>query len=132
FGYGVGDKVLERLGILLRTYFRQYDWVARHAEDAIIVLLTNTTPDRAVELAERVRHTVETRLWFTDHRTEQQVPVTVSAAVVNVPVSAGDVIDPERLIAIAETAVERAKRDGRNRIETVDGSPVIQARLQIY
>ena len=132
FGYGVGDKVLERLGILLRTYFRQYDWVARHAEDAMIVLLTNTTPDRAVELAERVRHTVETRLWFTDHRTEQQVPVTVSAAVVNVPVSAGDVIDPERLIAIAETAVERAKRDGRNRVETVDGSPVIQARLQIY
>jgi diguanylate cyclase (GGDEF)-like protein len=131
-GYGVGDKVLERLGIVLRTYFRQHDWVARHGEDAIVVLLTNTAPDRAVELAERVRHTVETRLWFTDHRTERQVPVTVSAAVVNVPVSAGDVIDPERLMAIAETAVERAKRDGRNRVETVDGSPGIQVRLPSF
>jgi diguanylate cyclase (GGDEF)-like protein len=129
FGYGVGDKVLERLGILMRTYFRQHDWVARHSEDTMVILLTHTNADRAIELAERVRHTVESRLWFTDHRTERQVPVTVSAAVVNVPVSTGDVIDPERLVAIGEAAIERAKRQGRNRVETVDGSPGIQARL---
>ena len=129
FGYGVGDKVLERLGILLRTYFRQHDWVARYSEDSMAVLLSHTDPERAIELAERVRHTVEERLWFTDHHTDQQVPVTVSAAVVNVPVSVGDVIDPERLMAIGEAAVERAKRQGRNRVETVDGSPGIQVRL---
>ena len=132
FGYGVGDKVLERLGILLRTYFRQHDWVARHSEDSMVVLLSHTDPERAIELAERVRHTVEERLWFTDHRTDRQVPVTVSAAVVNVPVSVGDVIDPERLIAIGEAAVERAKRQGRNRVETVDGSPGIQVRLPSF
>ena len=129
FGYGVGDKVLERLGILLRTYFRQHDWVARHSEDLLVVLLSQTDPERVIELAERVRHTVEERLWFTDHRTDRQVPVTVSAAVVNVPVSIGDVIDPERLLAIGEAAVERAKRQGLNRVETVDGSPGIQVRL---
>lgn len=129
FGYGVGDKVLERLGILMRTYFRQHDWVARHSEDTMVILLTHTSADRAIELAERVRHTVESRLWFTDHRTERQVPVTVSAAVVNVPVSSGDVIDPERLLAIGEAAIERAKSQGRNRVETVDGSPGIQVRL---
>ncbi len=129
FGYGVGDKVLERLGILLRTYFRQHDWVARYSEDSMIVLLSQTDPERAIELAERVRRTVEERLWFTDHRSDRQVPVTVSAAVVNVPVSLGAVIDPERLLAIGEAAVERAKRQGRNRVETVDGSPGIQVRL---
>jgi diguanylate cyclase (GGDEF)-like protein len=129
FGYGVGDKVLERLGILMRTYFRQHDWVARYSEDVMVVLLVQTEPDRAIELAERARHTVEDRLWFTDHRTDRQVPVTVSAAVINVPVSVGDVIDPERLLAIGEAAVERAKRDGRNRVETVDGAPSIQVRL---
>jgi len=129
FGYGVGDKVLERLGILMRTYFRQHDWVARFSEDAIIVLLAQTDPERAIELAERVRATVEERLWFTDHRSDKQVPVTVSAAVVNVPVSVGDVIDGERLLTIAELAVERAKQGGRNRVETVDGTPAIQVRL---
>src|SRR5581483_10735134 len=77
FGYGVGDKILERLGILIRQYFRQHDWVARHSEDSIAVLLTRTDPDPASELAERVRATVEERLEFIDHRTDQTVHVTI-------------------------------------------------------
>jgi len=126
FGYGVGDRVLERLGILLRTYFRQHDWVARHSEDSMVVLLTRTEVEQAVELAERLRHTVEDRLWFTDHRTDRHVPVTVSAAVVSVSAKVGDVLDPERLVAIAEAAIDRAKERGRNRVERVDGLTGIQ------
>jgi len=53
-GYGVGDKILERLGILIRSFFRQHDWVARHSDDAIIVLLPNTEAANATELAQRV------------------------------------------------------------------------------
>jgi diguanylate cyclase (GGDEF)-like protein len=126
YGYGVGDKVLERLGIQLRTYFRQHDWVARHSEDSMVVLLARTEVEQAAELAERVRHTVEDRLWFTDHRTERHVPVTVSGAVVSVPAKVGDVLDPERLVGIAEAAVARAKQRGRNRVERVDGLTGIQ------
>src|SRR4029077_4949587 len=61
-GYGVGDKILERLGILVRQYFRQHDWVARYFEDAIAVLLSRTDAAHATDLAERVRATVEDRL----------------------------------------------------------------------
>jgi diguanylate cyclase (GGDEF)-like protein len=121
YGYGVGDKILERLGILIRQYFRQHDWVARHSEDSIAVLLIRTDAGHANELAERVRHTVEQRLGFMDHRTNQPVPVTLSAAVINVVVEVGDVLDPEHLLAEAEAGVERAKRNGRNRVERVDG-----------
>jgi diguanylate cyclase (GGDEF)-like protein len=120
-GYGVGDKVLERLGILMRQYFRQHDWVARYTEDSFAVLLTRTDGAHATELAERVRATVEERLGFTDHRTERAVPVTVSAAVMNIQVALGDMVDTERLMADAETALERAKQHGRNRVERVDG-----------
>ena len=120
-GYGVGDKVLERLGILMRQYFRQHDWVARYAEDAIAVLLTRTDAGHASELAERVRATVEERLGFTDHLSERAVPVTVSAAVMNIQVAFGDNVDTERLMADAESALERAKQRGRNRVERVDG-----------
>jgi diguanylate cyclase (GGDEF)-like protein len=120
-GYGVGDKILERLGILIRQYFRQHDWVARHSEDSIAVLLSRTEPDDARSLAERVRATVAERLGFTDHRSDRAVPVTLSAAVINLHVNVGDVIDPERLLADAEAAVERAKELGRNRVERVDG-----------
>src|SRR5436853_7873963 len=50
-GYGVGDKILERLGILIRTYFRQHDWVARHSDDSICVVLTHTDADAGAEPA---------------------------------------------------------------------------------
>ena len=127
-GYGVGDKILERLGILIRQYFRQHDWVARHSEDSIAVLLSRTDAEHAGSLAERVRATVEERLGFTDHHSDRSVPVTLSAAVINVQVSVGDVIDPERLLADAEAGVERAKQLGRNRVERVDGySGVLKA-----
>jgi diguanylate cyclase (GGDEF)-like protein len=120
-GYGVGDKILERLGILIRQYFRQHDLVARHSEDSIAVLLSRTDPDNASQLAERVRATVANRLGFTDHRNDLPVPVTLSVAVINVAVAVGDLIDPERLTADAEAALDRAKQNGRNRVERVDG-----------
>jgi diguanylate cyclase (GGDEF)-like protein len=120
-GYGVGDKVLERLGILIRQYFRQHDWVARHSEDSIAVLLSRTDAGDSSSLAERVRATVAERLGFTDHRSDRPVPVTLSAAVINLQVAVGDVIDPERLLADAEAALGRAKQQGRNRVERVDG-----------
>src|SRR5437762_12141811 len=117
-GYGVGDRVLERLGIVIRQYFRQHDWVARHFEDANVVLLTHTEADRAAELAERVRATVSDRLGFTDHRSNRQVDVTVSGAVVNT--RAGHAVDADHLVARAEEALARAKRQGRNCIVRVD------------
>jgi len=86
------------------------------------VLLTGPDAAHANELAERVRVTVEERMEFNDHRTDHPVRVTVSAAVINLKINAGDVIDPERLMADAALAVERAKREGRNRVEIVDGS----------
>ena len=120
-GYGVGDRILERLGILIRQYFRQHDWVARHSEDSIVVLLSRADVEHANELAERVRATVEDRLEFTDHRTDMPVRVTLSAAVVNLDIAVGDIIDPDRLLSDAEAAVERAKQQGRNRVVRVDG-----------
>ncbi len=121
-GYGFGDRVLERVGILMRKYFREQDWVARHAEDCFAVLLPETEPEYAMLLAERVRRMVEDRLALRDYRTEQAVQVTVSVAVVIAPGVDGEV-DAGRLLGAAEAAVERAKTAGRNRVERVDVPP---------
>jgi diguanylate cyclase (GGDEF)-like protein len=119
-GSGVGDRVLERVGILIRQYFRQHDWVARYGDDAISVLLTRTDADHADELADKVRATIEERLVLTDHRSDQaRAAVTISAGVVRVAGAAGTLIDPERLRLDAEAAVGRAKERGRNRVESV-------------
>jgi diguanylate cyclase (GGDEF)-like protein len=119
-GHGVGDRILERLGITLRKYFRRHDWVARYGDDSIAVLLIRTEPDVAADLAERVRRTVEERLELTDHRGDPTVAVTLSAAVLNLTIAAGDVVDPDRLLGDAEAVLLRAKQSGRNQIARVD------------
>ena len=118
-GYGVGDRVLERMGILVRTYFRQHDWVARYTEDSIAVLLPETSPADALSLAERIRTLVTERLTFRDYRTEQRAPVTVSVAVVSARAIEGEPVDADRFLLETEAAVERAKTTGRNRVEQV-------------
>jgi diguanylate cyclase (GGDEF)-like protein/excisionase family DNA binding protein len=122
-GYGVGDRILERMGILLRAYFRQHDWVTRYDEDTIAVLLPETTPEDAMTLAERTRTMVEERLTFRDYRTEQRAVVTVSVAVTSARALEGEPIDHEKFSAEAVAALKRAKTGGRNRVELVELQP---------
>jgi diguanylate cyclase (GGDEF)-like protein len=117
YGDGVGDRILERLGILVRTYFRELDWVARDAEDGILVLLPQTPEPHAVDLAEGLRAMVEERLAFEDHRGQGRVGVTLSGALVTLAVQAGDHLEIERMFAELTAALSRAKQAGGNRIE---------------
>lgn len=118
-GYGVGDRILERMGILLRTYFREHDWVVRYADDTIAVLLPETTPADVVTLAERTRAMVEDRLTFRDYRTEQRAIVTVSVAAASARALEGEPIDSYRFLTEAEAALQRAMAGGGNRVEHV-------------
>lgn len=124
-GYGVGDLLLERIGILMRSYFRQLDWVARLGSDSFAVLLPETTPEDAAALAEGARAAVEERLAFRDHRTEQQVRITVSAVVLTATTVEGAEIngrpvDVSRLLDAAAAAIRRAQPLGGNRVETIE------------
>jgi diguanylate cyclase (GGDEF)-like protein len=120
YGRGVGDRILERLGALMRTFFRHHDWVARHADDSVIVLMAPAEADRASDLADQARKTIEARLTFLDHRTDRPVAVTASAAILNLTIRVGDVVDPVRILTDVEVALARAKQFGRNRIERLD------------
>jgi diguanylate cyclase (GGDEF)-like protein len=122
-GYGVGDRVLERLGILIRKFFRQNDWVFRHGEDSIAVLLCQVNADDAFFLASRVVAMVEQRLGFKNHNADDRVRVTVSAATVTGQGSLGEPFDAERLLVEADAALKRAKSLGRNRVERAAIAP---------
>ncbi|MEO6212500.1 MAG: diguanylate cyclase [Vicinamibacterales bacterium] len=117
-GHGAGDRLLERLGILARHFFRNYDWVARHRGDAIAVLLPETELDQAAGLATRFREMVRQRLLLVDHKTGGVIRVTVSAAAVGTDL-VHEQIDAGDVFAEAEAAVFRAKLAGGNRTERV-------------
>jgi len=118
YGFGVGDRLLERLGILARQFFRMHDWVARRGGDAIAVLLPETPVDQAAILAGRFREMVQQRLVLQDHKTNVTKIVTVSAAVVGTDRVQSD-LEAQDVMAEAEAAMLRAKLNGRNRIERV-------------
>lgn len=121
-GYGAGDRLLERLGILARRFFRNDDWLGRHGEDSIAALLPETSMDDASALAHRFRRTVQQRMVLVDHRTDARVAVTVSAAVVAAEKLLSH-IDPHTLMAEAEAALLRASMNGSNQMEQVSVQP---------
>jgi diguanylate cyclase (GGDEF)-like protein len=119
YGDRAGDRVIERIGIVVRNYFRDTDWVARSSGREFAVLLPETQSGNAERLAERIRTAVEERLQLHDYRAEQPFPVTVSVGVLS-----AECVDPlakaEDLLARAADAVERAQQAGGNRVERAD------------
>jgi diguanylate cyclase (GGDEF)-like protein len=118
-GHGAGNRLLERLGILSKQFFRTHDWVARYGDDSIAVLLPETTLDQACALAQRFCEMVQQRLVLVEHKTDEQTTVTVSAAAVGTD-ALRDEIDAGAMVAHAHKAVQRAKMNGGNRVERVD------------
>jgi len=117
-GYGFGDRVLERIGIVIRNYFREHDWVTRCSEDTFAILLPETARPNAESLADGLRVTVEERLALRDYRTEEQVQVTVSVAVLIGDGQSSN--NADQVLRQAEEAIVRAKERGRNRVEVVE------------
>lgn len=118
-GYGSGDRLIERIGITIRNYLRETDWVARTAGDAFAVLLPEIQRLNAERLADRVRSTVHERLQLHNHRSNTQIPVTVSAGVL-IAESVDKSVRAEQMMAEAKEAVDRAKTAGRNRIQSAN------------
>jgi diguanylate cyclase (GGDEF)-like protein len=118
-GFDFGDRLLERIGIVLRNYFREQDWVCRWTGDKFAVLLPETPGEHAEQLAERVRVTVQDRMALRDYKSDEQVLVTVSAGLVVV-----DAVDASvragQVTREAEQTVQRAKHGGRNRVERAE------------
>jgi diguanylate cyclase (GGDEF)-like protein/excisionase family DNA binding protein len=121
-GYGAGDRLLERLGILAERFFRNDDWVGRHGEDSIAALLPETSLDDAAALANRFRRTVKERLLLRDHKTDARVPVTITGAVVGVDRVVSE-IDPLEMLNEAEAALLRARLNGTDQMERVALQP---------
>jgi diguanylate cyclase (GGDEF)-like protein len=114
-GPGMRSRIVDRLSILVRDYFRRHDWIGRPHADSVAVLLTRDDADHAGDLADEVRSTVEKRFGF-ESRSAGTTRVTVSAAVTNVEASTDRATDVERLFLEAEKALDSARRDGGNRV----------------
>ena len=105
-GHATGDRVLAELGVLLRAQFAGRGLAARYGGEEFVVLMPDTELRTAELQCDFLRMAVaDLPLGF---------PVTVSIGVA--AHRPGDTVD--QTVARADTALYKAKGNGRNRVET--------------
>jgi diguanylate cyclase (GGDEF)-like protein len=112
-GHETGDRVLQQLSARLLGIIRETDLLFRWGGEEFVILLPHSAPGEGSALGERIRAAVAERP-FAGSEVHPAVPVTVSVGVAG---SAAWPIDPDALIARADSACYRAKERGRNRVE---------------
>ena len=120
-GHLFGDVVLQGVSEALRTHARRSDIVARYGGEEFGILLVDTTLHAAIYVAERLRISIESRL-FEAHG--EAMSVTSSFGMSCTENIIGE-LTPESLIREADRALYAAKDAGRNRIYLNDGGKLI-------
>jgi diguanylate cyclase (GGDEF)-like protein len=111
FGHLAGDYVLKEVCNLLKSkMIRQQDALGRYGGEEFILVLRETPVRIAVDVAERIRSTIEKHAFRFE---DKSIPVTISVGVSTLD---STVKDDELLIANADKALYDAKNQGRNRV----------------
>jgi diguanylate cyclase (GGDEF)-like protein len=110
YGHGAGDAVLVTAMQRISSTLRSYDVVGRYGGEEFLIIAPGCDLELAQKLAERIRAAVG------------EQPVDLGDETTNITLSLGVTLgtaesDPEFLVALADTAMYQAKRNGRNRVE---------------
>lgn len=114
YGHQTGDECLKSIAQAVNSsLLRAGDIGARYGGEEFVVLLPNTDQPGALLVAERIRATIEA-LKIPHRQSEISSVVTSSLGVATLfPTRINHIKD---LIAIADKALYRSKREGRNRV----------------
>ena len=120
FGHQAGDFVLQACVAALRSALRPGDVIGRIGGEEFAVLLPDTRPHAAAQIAERVRNavalhgiTLVPNLNAGAQRARHQQTVSIGVAMLS-----PDMDDGADLIQLADRRLYAAKNGGRNRVCT--------------
>jgi diguanylate cyclase (GGDEF)-like protein len=115
FGHLLGDEVLRQVSSILHQQVRKIDVVCRYGGEEFAILLSQTTPQHSLAVAEKLRRIVETWQFPGVPRS-----VTISAGAANYP-EHGTTRD--ELVKAADAGLYAAKQAGRNRAYLAPNPP---------
>jgi diguanylate cyclase (GGDEF)-like protein len=114
FGHGAGDALLKEMARRVQVPLRRRDQICRFGGDEFGILLPNTTPEEALEIAEKVRRACELSIRGSEFQgpARHQFQLSASFGVT----SQHDESDIYAIVGDADTALYWAKKEGRNRV----------------
>ena len=113
YGHAMGDEVLRNIGALLKGSVRTTDLAARYGGEELTLVLPQTDPPAALQVAENLRQK------FADfqHQLDGNIVVKTASMGIATCTCQGELPDGEELLKAADEALYRAKQNGRNRVE---------------
>ena len=118
YGHQTGDEILKEVAQIIRELVRSTDVVARYGGEEFTVLLSHKGKHKATEIAERIRETIEERIFTLPQHGDITVTTSIGISSLKSTKQGGDVNDIATLIVErADRALYQAKNNGRNRIE---------------
>ena len=122
YGHQAGDEILRGVAQIIRELVRSTDVVARYGGEEFIVLLSHKGKQKAAEIAERIRKTIEQRIFTDPQHGEIKVTTSIGINSLNTTEHEGEVKDVASLFVVrADRALYQAKNSGRNKIEFYTG-----------
>ncbi len=115
FGHLTGSKTLEEIGASIINCLRSGDAAARFGGEEFAAFLLDAEIGQAMVAAERIRKEIEEREFSIQRQgnADGSHHVTISIGISSFP---DDSSDPIQLVEMADSALYRAKREGRNRV----------------
>lgn len=109
YGHETGDQVLRHVATVLKSSLRQTDFIARYGGEEFLAILSETSAEGALKIAEIVRSAVA----------KQAFPVTKQVTVsIGVALALGEDESEEGAVRRADAALYQAKEDGRNAVRS--------------
>jgi diguanylate cyclase (GGDEF)-like protein/PAS domain S-box-containing protein len=112
FGHAAGDKALKMVIFRCSGVLRKSDTIGRIGGEEFLIVMSNTLPEAALQVAERLRSGVEQSDFGVDGNS---IGLSVSVGVTSLVQKDSNLDD---LICRADAALYRAKRNGKNRVES--------------
>ena len=108
----MGDAAIHHLAEIIKSEIRSYDIAARFGGDEFVILLPNIGGEQAMLIAERIRAKAAHTITSINNIPS---PFTISLSL-GVASSNEESLDIKQVLAHADTALYKAKNDGRNRV----------------
>lgn len=110
-GHAAGDKALQHLVQVVKELLRPTDTVARYGGEEFVILMSETSLDEGVMVMQRVQRELTRRFFMHEN---EKVLITFSAGLTLAQADE----DRDSVISRADSAMYRAKKNGKNRVET--------------